>query len=344
MVNVGIVGYGYAGRSFHAYLISLVEGLKVTAVATRDEGRRRQAEQEYGVKTYATMDELLEDKDVQLVVIATPHDTHAAMAIQAMNAGKHCVVDKVMCLNAAEAEAMIAASQKNNVLLSVFHNRRWDWDFLTVQQVLRSGLMGEPFLFESSVGRYGAPRRWRAEKKHMGGILHDWGAHLIDQALQLVPSQVTTVFCDISNRHWDTDIGTHAKLLLKFANGVLFQIEMSYLSRAEKPRWMILGERGAFTKYGLDPQEAAMVAGNIYAAQEDPSHRAKVRTEINGVVGELTVETVRGCWTSYYQNISDALNKNAELNVKPEQVRRQIQILDAAMQSAEQQESVAVRI
>jgi scyllo-inositol 2-dehydrogenase (NADP+) len=344
MVNVGIVGYGYAGRSFHAYLISLAEGLKVTAVATRDEGRRQQAQKEYGVKTYATIDELLEDKDAQLVVIATPHDTHTELAIQTMNAGKHCIVDKVMCLNAAEAAAMIAASRKNNVLLSVFQNRRWDWDFLTVKQALQSGLIGEPFLFESSVGRYGAPRRWRAEKERMGGILHDWGAHLIDQALQLVPSEVTTVFCDISNRHWDTDIGTHAKLLLKFANGVLFQIEMSYLSRAEKPRWTILGELGSFTKFGLDPQESAMVRGNIDAAQEEPAHRAKIKTEINGVIGELTMETVRGSWKSYYQNISDALNKKADLNVKPEQVQRQIQILDAAMQSAERQGSVAVKI
>jgi scyllo-inositol 2-dehydrogenase (NADP+) len=344
MVNVGIIGYGYAGRSFHAYLISLADGLNVTAVATRDEGRRQQAQKEYNVKTYATIDELLADKDVQLVVIATPHDTHAELAVKTMNAGKHCVVDKVMCLNAAEADTMMAASQKNNVLLSVFHNRRWDGDFLTVQQVLQSGLMGEPFLFESSVGRYGAPRRWRAEKALVGGVLYDWGAHLIDQALQLVPSEVTTVFCDVSNRHWDTDVGTHAKLLLKFANGVLFQIEVSYLCRAEKPRWMVLGELGAFTKFGLDPQESALVAGNIDAAREDPAHRAKVRTEINGVAGELTIETVRGSWKSYYQNISDALNKNAELTVKAEQVRRQMQILDAAMKSAAEQASVMVRV
>src|SRR5688500_19806687 len=122
MTRVGIVGYGFAGRRFHAYLISRVPDLELVAVASRAAERRAQAEQDYGVATFETLDEMLARGGVDLVVVATPHNTHAALACQIMDAGKHCIVDKVMCLNGQEADAMIAASRRNGVLLSVFHN------------------------------------------------------------------------------------------------------------------------------------------------------------------------------------------------------------------------------
>jgi scyllo-inositol 2-dehydrogenase (NADP+) len=343
VIRVGIVGYGFAGRGFHAYLVNRVPDLKLTAVATRDPERRARAKNDHGVATYETLEDMLERGEVDLVVLATPHDVHAAQAIQAMDAGKHVVVDKVMCLNLGEADAMIGAQERNGVLLSVFHNRRWDWDYLTVKRILAEGLIGAPYLFETSVIRYRGPRGWRGSAEAAGGILYDWGAHLVDQALQLVSGPITSVTCDIQYRSWGSEIGSYGRLMLRFANGVLYNIELGNLARYDRPHWLILGDRGSLVKHGLDPQEPAMLRGNIEAATEDPAHRARVRTDIAGLETEIVVETTRSDWTGYYRNVSDALHGRAELAVRPAEVRRAIAIFDAAMASARTGETVRPR-
>ncbi len=340
MVNAAVVGYGYAGRCFHSYLIGLADGINLYAISTRDEERQKAASQDYGVKIYKNIDELLKDDNVDLVVLATPHDTHAELAIKAMNAGKHVVTDKAMCMNVAEADAMIAASKRNNVMLSVFQNRRWDWDYLTVKKVIEDGLIGEPYLFETAIMRYGPPRSWRGEKARSGGLIFDWGAHLTDQALQLVPAEVDRVYCEVQHRKWDIDIGSYVMLNIHFKNDVLYRVEIGNLARAGKPRWYVLGDEGGLIKYGLDPQEGPMVQGDIDAAVENPENRARVWTEVDGASTEQVIDSVRGSWKSYYQNISDVLNKGAELAVKPEEVRKVMAVFDAAMQSAESGEVV----
>jgi scyllo-inositol 2-dehydrogenase (NADP+) len=334
-IRVGVVGYGYAGRSFHAYLVDRVPELELAAIVARSSERRELAEREHGprgVAVFRSLDDLLSSDDVDLVILATPHDTHAAQSVHAMDAGKHVVTDKAMCLNADEADAMIAASRRNGVLLSVFQNRRWDWDYLTVKKVLDEGWLGEPYLFEAAAMSYSAPSGWRREMGASGGILFDWGAHLIDQALQLVPARVLSVSADIQRRSWGSEIGSYARVLLRFENDVLYDIEIGNLCRVTKPRWFVLGERGGLIKTG-DPrgeQEPAMVAGNIDAAEEDPAHRARVWRDLNGQTTSLEVESVRSDWTNYYRNIADVLNGRAELLVKPEQVRRVMAVFDAA--------------
>lgn len=344
MINVGVVGYGYAGKCFHCYLSRLADGLNLHAVSSRDPIRREAAQKDYSVKTYASLDEMLDDGKVDLIILATPHNTHAELAIKAMNAKKHLITDKVMCMNAKEADAMIYASKQNNVLLSVFHNRRWDWDYLTVKKVIAEGLIGEPFLFESAIFGYGPPRGWRGKKAESGGILYDWGAHLIDQAVQLLDAKIRSVYCQIVDKsHWkNIDIGNYVKLLITCNDGTLFQVEVSNLARADRPRWYILGTLGSMVKYGRDPQEGPMVQGNIDAASEPPEHRSRIRTEVNGSASELVIDSVKGSWKSYYQNISDSLNKGAELAVKPESVRKDMVLLDAAMRSVESGEAALV--
>jgi scyllo-inositol 2-dehydrogenase (NADP+) len=336
MINAGVVGYGYAGRSFHAYLIGLAEGLNLAAISTRNPERLRLAAQDYPqARLYPNIDDLLADETVQLVVIATPHDTHRDLAIKAMEAGKHVVTDKIMGMTAAEADDMIQVSRRNEVMLSIFHNRRWDWDYLTVKKVITDGLLGEPYYYAAAIMVYRQPRGWRSNQAASGGILFDWPAHFVDQALQLLPAEVESVYCTIKQRDtWNIDIGNYAKLLLNFSNGALYEIEISNLAGVGKPRWYVLGERGGLIKYGLDPQEIPMVAGDIDAAQEDPAQRAKVWTTVNGQEEELVIDSVRGSWKSYYQNISDVLNQGAELIVKPEQIYRLMQVYDAARQSA----------
>jgi len=338
--NAAVVGYGYAGRSFHSYLIGLADGLNLYAISTRDPERRATAERERKVKTYPTIDELLADDNVDLVTLATPHDTHKDLALKVMDAGKNCIVDKAMCMNTAEADEMIEASKKNNVMLSVFQNRRWDGGYLTVKKAIEDGLLGDVFLIQVAILGYGKPRSWRGVKKHVGGQIYDWGAHLVDQALRLVPSEIDTVFCDTQHRKWDIDIESHLNCIVRFKNGVSYNIELSNICRLKKPRWFVVGDKGALVKNGLDPQEPAMVAGRIETSKEDPANRAKVVTEIDGEVKELTLETIQGNWKGYYQNISDVLNKGAELAVKPEEVRENMRLIDAVIKSAETGASV----
>lgn len=342
MINASVVGYGYAGKHFHSYLIGLAQGINLYAISTRNPERQKDASEDHpDAKIYSNIDELVSDDEVDLVVIATPHYTHKDLAVKAMDAGKHVITDKIMCMNAKEAEEMISASKRNNVMLSVFHNRRWDWDYLTVKKVIEDGLLGEPYLFEVGIMRYGKPGGWRAVKAKSGGILYDWPAHFVDQALQLVPAEVERVYCDIKKRdRWDIDIGSYANLLIHFSNDVLYQIEIGNLATVGKPRWYVLGDLGGLIKYGLDPQEGPMVRGNIDAAEEDPANRAKVYTTVEGKKEEMIVDSVRGSWKSYYRNISDVLNSGAELAVKPEEVYRAMQVYDAAMKSAETGEVV----
>ena len=339
MIGVGVVGYGYAGRVFHCPLISQVEGLRLVAVSSRDAQRREQARQQWNVRTYAQPEELLTDEQVELVVIATPHHTHHALGTMGLQAGKHVVMDKPFTITTAEADDLIHEARKRNLLMSVFHNRRWDWDYLTVRKVIDEGLLGEIWQVESCVGRYGHSSRWRSQRESMGSLLHDWGAHLIDQVIQLMglPTQV------MAWRHfrmWQSDVESFIRAVLDYGDGRTFTVEVNYLRAAERPRWYVLGDRGGLVKYGLDPQEEALRTGNIGAAVEPPEHRARVWLYEEGQVTERTIDSVRGDWSEYYRNIAGVLLRGEELAVKPEQARQVIRVIEAALQSAETSQPV----
>jgi scyllo-inositol 2-dehydrogenase (NADP+) len=337
MIRTIVVGHGLAGRAFHCPLIRRQAGLTLHGIVARDPGVRAEAMALWseGVRGYAGLDEALADPAVQLVVIATPHDTHAELAIRALEAGRHCVVDKVMALTTAEAEAMIAARDRSGCLLSVFHNRRWDWDYATVREVLARGAIGRPLLFESAVCRFAAPRGWRGRAAAAGTILHDWGAHLVDQALQLGLGPCRRVAAWLSPGPWEgVDSGGHGRIVLEF-DDVLFQVETSRVCRIDRPRWWIVGTAGGFVKYGVDPQEEALRAGNIDRASEPPEHEGILRTAGDaGEVVESRVATVRASWDDYYRNIAEHLAGRAPLAVTAEQARDVVAVLEAAARSA----------
>lgn len=339
-VNTAVVGYGYAGKSFHSYLISLTPGLNLCAVSTRDAGRRAAAAADYGVTTYSRIEDLLKDDNVELVVIATPHDTHRELCVKAMDAGKQVVVDKAMCLTATEADAMLEARDRNNVMLSVFHNRRWDGGFLTMKKIKEMGLLGKWFAVEAAVFNYRPAGSWRAVKARVGGQLYDWGAHLVDQALLLADAEPKRVYCHARPVVWNMDVDSHCKCLIEFEDGLLYTVELSRGARIEKPRWMIQGERGTLVKPGLDPQEKCMCAGDIDAAINPPEERARATTDVHGIVSEMVLETVPGRWRNYYENIADVLIDGAELAVKPEEAAKVVRVVEAAMRSAESGEAI----
>ena len=342
-VNAVVVGYGYAGRCFHSYLIGLEPALNLYGVVSSRPEARRQIGRELGVRTFETFGEALVDDDVDLVVLATPNDLHAAQAITALEAGKHVVTDKPMCFDAKEADSMMAAASKADRLLSVFQNRRWDGDFLTVAKVVKDeGLIGDVFCIEMAWQQYGQPRSWRAQRSHGGGKLFDLGAHMIDQALQLVSADVQRVYARYFSDGWQTDVEDHAHCILTFANGVDVHVATSSLARIAKPRWRVLGTKGTLVKEGLDPQESAMVAGQIDAAREEPANYARVLTEIAGQPAETTIQTISGRWRGYYENVAAAVQGRDELAVTARSVRRVMAVLDAVRLSAESGEAIEV--
>ena len=320
-VRLAVIGYGM-GR-YHCSDISKTRGLKLYAVCDIDADKRKAAQDEWKVKTYASFEEVLADDKVDLVVLVTPHDTHAPMAIAALKAGKHVITEKVMCLSVAEADAMIAAAQKAGKVLSVYQNRRWDSDFVTVKHVVQTGMLGEVFSVASCADGYGQPGGWRTHKKHGGGLLYDWGAHLTDQMVQLADSDPETVFAQIESRVWNVDVDTFAKVVVRFKNGLVGDIEVGCISWIPRPRWLVRGEKGALLLKSWDDQ-------------------FRLRTHVNGINTEMRFDKLQSSWQEYYANISAVLNKGAELAVKPEQVRKAIQIIEAAFRSAETGEAVKI--
>jgi scyllo-inositol 2-dehydrogenase (NADP+) len=321
--------------------------LELYAVSTRDPGRRQQAAQDLHVKTYPSVGELLEDDEVQLVTIATPHDTHKELAIRCLEAGRHVVTDKIMCLSTTEADSMMEAASRNGRMLSVFHNRRWDGGYLTLRAAIADGLLGDLWVVESRVVGWGRPRpdRWRSQRRHGGGSLRDWGAHLTDQALQLIDSPVVSVYCDMLYTAPQVDVETSARCCLTFENGVRYVTETGSISALPRPRWYVRGSKGAFRKFGLDPQENAFRQGQIISGLPLPAdERAEVRIETETGMETRVLEAIPGNWPAYYQNIADHLLRDAELIVKPEQVRRAVAVIETAAESADKGRAIHCRI
>jgi scyllo-inositol 2-dehydrogenase (NADP+) len=210
--------------------------------------------------------------------------------------------------------------------------------------VIEQGLIGRPYLFESTVLTYREPRvTWRSSPETMGSLVHDWGAHLVDHALRLVPSPVARVHCQIAHARPLPEIGNYARLDMTFADGTLYAVETGNLVRAPKPRWYVVGDEGALIKHGLDPQERAFLrTGNPDDAAELPEEKARLTTSVAGQPAEITLDSVVGSWTGYYANVSAHLNEGAPLEVTAEQAREVIRVLDAAVRSAASGQVVSV--
>jgi scyllo-inositol 2-dehydrogenase (NADP+) len=336
MINVVVVGHGMASRYFHCPLIRRQPKLRLHGVVVRDPKARAEAVALWSTRGYNDLDEALSDPAIDLIVIATPHNTHADLTVRSLKAGKGCVVDKVMALTTAEADAMIAARDASGRMLSVFHNRRWDWDYLTVKAILAEGRIGRPLVFESSVCRHATPRGWRGKAAASGTVLHDWGAHLVDQALNLGLGPCLRLAAWITPAPWPgVDSGGHGRITLEFED-VLFQVETSRICRLDRPRWWVLGTGGGYVKYGIDPQEEALRAGKLNAAAELTGHQGRLRIEVDGHSVETPVATVRGSWDAYYANIVAHLDSGAPLAVTAEDGREVVRVLDAAVHSAQQ--------
>ena len=330
LVRVAVIGYGFAGRCFHSYLAGLTPGLVLHGIASRNPETRKKIVAEKKCKAYDSVETAVADPQVDLIVVASPTVAHASQAIAALEAGKHVVVDKPACLNDVEFDAMAAAAGKSGKLLTFFHNRRWDGDYLTLKKCMADGQLGELRRTEMAWGSFGMWGGWRGKKEMGGGKLYDLGAHLIDQTLLLNPGPVDSVFCRMHHDFPEYSIESQAVIVLAFASGATGIIDVSSLAAIPKPRFAAYGTKGAFVKYGLDPQEKAMIAGDIDAAREEEANYA----EYADGKSKSRIPTLPGRWRSFYENVADALAGHAEPAVKVPEVRRTVAVIDAAFESA----------
>jgi scyllo-inositol 2-dehydrogenase (NADP+) len=334
--TVAVVGYGWWGRTCHIPLILQAPGLQLVGVASGDEGKRAQIRESLGVRAYQNLDEALADGEVEAVVLVTPNDTHASFAVRALNAGRHVVTDKPMCLSLDECNVMLEAAKRNGKVLQVFQNRRRDGDILTLQNLVQSGELGELRWVEMAWQGFGPYGGWRGQTEHGGGKLFDLGAHMIDQLLLLIPYPVTSVYCRTHHDFEGSEVESEAFVLLTFENGATGIADMSSLASISKPRFYARGTGGTFQKFGLDPQEKALLAGDINISTEDPANYGRLVTP----QGERVVPTQAGRWRDFYENFAQVVAGEAAPIVPLEDSRRLMQIFDAAHVSARERQVV----
>jgi len=321
-IRGAVIGYGGAfnmGKGHLDWMRSA--GITPTAACDVDPSRVEVARADFpGIRTYTRVEDLLADDGVDLVTIITPHNTHAPLAIQCLSAGKGVVCEKPMCLTSQEATDMIGASQKSGALLSVFHNRRHDGDFLALKEaVVEKRLIGDVFSIQAGFAGYGHPGHWwRSDKAVSGGAFYDWGAHFLDWILNLMPGQkVASVFGLFHKRVWhDVTNEDHVQAVLKFDGGAHADLSFSQISSLPLPRWRIQGTGGGI----LDD-------GSVKDGMTLFTHLEGIKMR-----GELRNKGTQ--WDRYYKDIHAHLAEGAPLDVTPQQARRVIAVIEAAERSS----------
>ena len=329
-IRIGLAGYGRWGRYCHAALIRKAPGLELAAVVSSNPEKRAAITADLGVSAVASFEELLADSSIDAVAIVTPNATHAPLAIRALEAGKHVVTDKVMCLSVAEFDRMETAARLSGKLLTVFQNRRLDGDFLTLSRLIGRGELGDLRWLELAWQGFGAWGGWRGDPEQGGGRLYDLGPHLLDQILLLCPTPVESVYCRMRHDFTDAKVESEAFVLLTFADGRTGICDLSGMAAISKPRFYARGTGGAFEKYGLDPQEDALMKGDIDTAQESPTYYGRLAYP----AGEHVVPTEPGRWRDFYENFAQAIHGEAPPLVTLPEMRRLMTVFDAARQSA----------
>ena len=334
VVRYAIVGYGTAGKGIHLPLLKFEPRLQLHGIVARKPETRDQIVVEHKCKAYASVDEMNADADVELVIITTPHEGHAPIAIASLNAGKHVVTDKPMCLTLDEYDAMRAAQSSSGKLLTVFHNARLSGDYLTLRSIVDSRKLGELRWLEVNWNRHGLSKRsaWRNDANANGGRLIDLGVHLIDQVLQVFPERPTSVYARM-NRDWpDAGVESACMVTIGFEGGRTAILDVGSMTRIPKPKYHAVGTLGTWTKPGglVDPQDAALASGNWDDAAEDV---VTIGTLVDPT-GAYPTPTIAGDWRKYYHNLADALIDGGAPMVTLDEMRRVIAVMAAAIESA----------
>ncbi len=343
-IRLGIIGFGYMGH-WHLRNAPRVDDVKVVAAYDIDKTKVEEA-RSIGLRGYDTLEEFLADPEINLVLVATPNDVHCPLACAAMDAGKNVICEKPVAMSLAEVDRMIAASERNHVLFTVHQNRRWDKDYRIMREVVESGELGKVYSIQSRLhGARGAMFGWRAEPEHGGGMIYDWGVHFIDQLMWMLGyDSVKSVFCK-TVKVKTPDVEDYFYLVMDLKNGCHVQMEVGTWVLKPMPRWMVLGDQGTlyindFTRSGgiisvdetVEPEEIVVMTTSGPTRTFAPRGKKEIiEKELPDTPAELT---------EYYENLRDAIDGKAELIVKPFQVRRVFEILEAMFESAKTGEQI----
>lgn len=343
-INVGLVGFGMASQVFHAPLIHANPHLRLTHIVERhDHDSPKKYPQ---AKVLRAVDALLVENAVELVVVATPNTSHFDIAARALKAGKHVVVDKPFTITSSDADQLIALSRKTGRVLSVFQNRRWDGDFLTVQQILSQRLLGRLAEYESRFDRFRPavnPNAWREQAAPGSGVLFDLGSHLIDQAVVLFgpPRGI----CAQVRRQRDQAASDDSFDIRLDYPELKVSLKAGSLVCEPSPRFVLYGTQGSYSKFGLDPQEQALKQGGS-PSQPNWGEESKaawgIHSRCQGALSRTKYPTLAGCYPDYYKNVYQAITGQEELAVKPEQAREVIRLIELAQQSHLEQRMIPV--
>ncbi len=325
-VKVGVVGYGAAfNMGAHHFREMQLAGMTPVAVADMDPARRKAAEDDFaGIETYDSLEKMLKKSDVNLITLITPHNLHANQAIKALKSGRHVVCEKPLAITTAECDAMIAAAKKSDVVLSTYHNRHWDGAILEALKHINKGEIGDVSRIEIHMCNYGKPGDWwRTSKTISGGILYDWGVHLLEYCLQILQADLVEVSGFANNGFWadktkwkDDTNEDEAFVTARFTGGKWLSLKVSTMDSNPQDGWItITGTKGS---YVLD--------GEGYKVF---THKAKSDVLTKG-------KNQPNQWAKFYQNIADHLTKGTELVISPEWARRPIHIIDLGIRSAKQ--------
>ncbi|MEN7548495.1 oxidoreductase [Rapidithrix thailandica] len=341
-VQVGFAAFGMSGQVFHGPLVHMHPNLQIHTIVERSKTLSQAFYPE--AQVLRSFEEMLAQPGLDLVIINTPDYLHYAQTKAALEAGKHVVVEKPFVLHSEEGAELMALAQNKNLLLSVFHNRRWDSDFLTVQKVIQNQLLGRTVEYEAHFDRYRnfiKEGTWK-EQAGEGSILYNLGSHLIDQALVLfgMPLSVTAKK-GIQRTGGKVDDYFHLTLQYPDFHAIL---RSSYLVREEMPKFIVHGTEGSFVKYGMDPQEEALKQGRLPNEADwgkEPEHlHGTLNTSTKGLHFRGKIESLPGNYATYYDTIYESIVHHSSLAVTAQEALNVIKVIEAAIQSTETQQTI----
>jgi scyllo-inositol 2-dehydrogenase (NADP+) len=344
-IIVGIASFGMSGKIFHAPLLTHHKNFRIKRIVERT---KNEAQKLYpDVIVSRSFEDLLQDNEVELIVVNTPDQTHFEYAKKSLEAGKHVIVEKPFTLNVEQGEALIALARQKEKILSVFQNRRWDGDFLTVQRIVKEQMLGRLVDYEAHFDRYKnyiQTDSWKEQSVSGTGTLFNLGTHMIDQALVLfgMPKAVTA---HLKIMRTGGEVDDWYDIRLHYLN-VNVNLKASLLVREPGPRYILHGTHGSFLKWGLDPQEEALKQGknpnDPNWGKESKEWWGLLNSEKDNRQFREKYETLPGNYSAFYDNIFDCIAHGTELAVKPEEALDVIRIIAAVKKSSAQQKTIMV--
>ena len=348
-IQAGLIGFGLAGQTFHAPLIRTTPGLRLAAVASSAPHKVHAALGD-DIAVVADPHALIDDDGIDLIVIASPNATHYDLALRAIAHGRHVVVDKPFTATLHEADTLAHRARERGVVLSVYHNRRWDSSTLSARRVLASGLLGEVRHAAMYFDRFRPTptARWKEDAAVGGGVWPDLGPHLLDEAL-LYFGMPAAIQADIAGLRPGTRADDMFQVRLRYASGLRVDLGASMLGAMPRPRLTLQGTRGSYVKQHLDPQEAALKAGRLplgddaaWGVDDDAGVALVADESAEGGLNRVAVPTENGDYPAYYRQLRDAILGRGPNPVPPEQAVQVMRLLEAGRRSSEERREIAL--